>query len=560
LLGAAVLAVYSQALHCTFVYLDDPDYVTQNPDIQHGVNWQSIHWAFTTNHGANWHPVTWLSHMLDWQLYGPDALGHHLTNLLLHLANSLLLFLLLARMTDALWRSAFVAAIFALHPLRVESVLWVAERKDVLSTFFWMLTVWAWLRYVENLKSRGSNFKCFYGLSLVFYALGLMSKPMLVTLPFALLLLDFWPLRRLALVEKIPFFALAAASSAVTFILQYRAGVVATLSSVPMGERLAGIPIAYVRYLEKIFWPSGLAVFYGLERWSFFPVAAATLFLVLMTAGVVWQARTRPFLAVGWFWFLGMLVPTIGLVQVGHQSMADRYSYLPSVGISIMVAWGLCEVLARRPLLLNAAAAAAVLAVAACAVLTPRQINYWKDPVALFARAADMSNQDSLTCYNVGCDSLARGHFARASRCFERALNVADKSIAPSFLAQVRNNLGCAQLELGRVAGAISNFQTALVLGPSNPQACYNLGRAYLTNHQPAAAVDSLQHALTLDTNAAIFAALADAYAEGGRFPDAAAAAHLGRQLALTRNNIALAARLESLERKYQAGNGNPPQ
>jgi Flp pilus assembly protein TadD len=527
LLGAVVLAVFAQSLRCTFVNLDDPDYVTANPDIQHGLNWPSIKWALTTGHGANWHPLTWVSHMIDYEFYGLKPAGHHLTSLLLHMANSVLLFLLLNRMTGALWRSAWVAAVFALHPLRVESVVWVAERKDVLSTFFWMLTVGAYVRYAEEFKVQSSRFKVFYGLSLMFFAFGLMSKAMLVTLPFILLLLDYWPLRRLEfgprfswrlLVEKIPFVLLAIGSSAITFYLQYTSGVVASLSSVSLGERLANVPVAYVRYLEKIFWPSELAVFYGFKHWNFYQVGGAVVLLGGITVWAVRQLRARPYLAVGWFWFLGMLVPTIGLVQVGHQSMADRYSYLPSVGISLMVAWSIYDWAARRAGLLQAAATAATLVVAACVFLTPRQIAFWRNPDALFARAAEFSDQDCVTCYNIGCAAMEQGNFPRAERCFERALKVAGKNASKSFLARTQNNLGCALLEQAQVPNAISNFESALVLQPNYPQAYYNMGRAFMTNRQPDVAVDCFQHALALDANAAeVHYQLANAFVQSGR-------------------------------------------
>jgi tetratricopeptide (TPR) repeat protein len=565
LLAAAVLAVYWQALSCTFVNFDDGDYVTLNPNIQQGLNWQSIKWAFTSGHAANWHPVTWVSHIIDYRLYHLEPAGHHLTSLLLHLANVVLLFLLLNRLTGALWRSAWVAAIFALHPLRVESVVWVAERKDVLSTFFWMLTVMAYVRYVENLKSQILNFKFYYALALVFFALGLMSKSMLVTLPFVLLLLDYWPLGRLEfgpkfpwrlVVEKIPFFLLAVGSSAVTFLVQNHSGVVASLSTVSLGERLANAPVAYVRYLGKIFWPSGLAVFYGYEHWNFYQVAGALLLLAGMTAYVVQQRRTRPYLAVGWFWFLGMLLPTIGLVQVGHQSMADRYSYLPSVGISIMAAWGLREMAAGRPRLRLAVATMGALAVAACAAGTCRQIEFWKNPVALFARAAEMSEQDCQTCYNVGCDVMQQGNFTRAIRCFERALKAAGKNDPPSLLARVHNNLGCAFLEQGQITNAVANLESALKLQPSYPQAYYNMGRAFMTNGQPKVAADCFQRALALDQNPVVLGALASAYAQTGNVAGAVATAQRARQLALAQHNTALAEALDSQLQRYQAGGG----
>jgi protein O-mannosyl-transferase len=326
LLGVAVLAAFWPALRCGFVIYDDLEYVTSNQEVQQGLTWAGLKWALTTGHAANWHPVTWLSHMADCQLYGLKPAGHHLTSLLLHAANAVLLFLLLDNLTGALWPSAWVAAIFALHPLRVESVVWVAERKDVLSTFFWMLTVGAYVRYADHLKSQISNFKFFYALSLVFFALGLMSKPMLVTLPFVLLLLDYWPLGRLEfgpkfswrlIVEKVPFLFLAAADSVATFLVQNHYGSVAPLSRYPLSVRLANVPVAYVSYLSKNFWPAGLAVFYPHRVLGALEVGGSICLLGAVSVLVVLRGRLQPYLAVGWFWFLGMLLPTTGLVQVG---------------------------------------------------------------------------------------------------------------------------------------------------------------------------------------------------------------------------------------------------
>jgi Flp pilus assembly protein TadD len=361
-------------------------------------------------------------------------------------------------------------------------------------------------------KVQSSKFKVFYGLSLLFFALGLMSKPMLVTLPFILLLLDYWPLKRLEfgpkfswrlILEKIPFLALATGSCVITFIVQDRSGAVTSATIIPLGQRLANVPVAYLRYLAKIFWPAGLGPFYSFEHWNFYQMAGAIFLLGGITAGVVGQRRAQPYLAVGWFWFLGMLVPTLGLVQVGRQAMADRYTYLPSVGILLMAAWGLCELLAHRPWLLKAAATVGLLTVAACAVATPRQIAFWKTPVAFFARAADVSDQDAQTCYNIGCMVMEQGNFPRAERCFARALKVAGQDAPKSFLAQTKNNLGCALLEQRQIPGAISNFESALVLQPDFPQAYYNMGRAFLTNRQPDVAVDCFQHALTLNSSVA---------------------------------------------------------
>jgi tetratricopeptide (TPR) repeat protein len=297
-------------------------------------------------------------------------------------------------------------------------------------------------------------------------------------------------------------------------------------------------------------------VFYGFEHWSFYQVAGAVLFLGGITAYVVWRRRTQPYLAVGWFWFLGMLLPTIGLVQVGHQSMADRYSYLPSVGISLMAAWGLREMAAGHRWLRNAAATAGALTVAACAVLTCRQINFWKNPVALFAHAAELSDQDCQTCYNVGCEVMAQGNFVRAARCFERALKAAGKNDPQSLLARVQNNLGCALLEQGQITNAVDHLETALKLQPSYPQAYYNMGRAFLTNKQPDVAVDCFQRALALDQNPVVLGSLADAYELAGNLAEAVATAQRARKLALAQHNAALFETLGTQLQRYQAGGG----
>lgn len=344
-----------------FVNYDDDEYVTQNSHVQAGLTSEGIVWAFTTTHAANWHPLTWLSHMFDYQLFGPNPQGHHLTSLLLHILNSILLFLVLRRMTDALWQSAFVAVLFALHPLHVESVAWVAERKDILSTFFWILTMWAYVRYVER---PGSTRYLMVALPL---ALGLMAKPMLVTLPFVLLLLDIWPLGRIDLSEygdasrdkrdkrprtgivlmrlakeKIPLFALVAASCLVTFAAQRSGGAVQPMESLPFMDRVVNAIVSYFLYIEKMVWPTDMAFFYPypvhtLPLWQ--PLGAGLLLLVI-TVLVIRTARRKPFLLVGWFWYLGTLIPVIGLVQVGGQAMADRYTYVPYIGLFMVVAWG----------------------------------------------------------------------------------------------------------------------------------------------------------------------------------------------------------------------------
>jgi tetratricopeptide (TPR) repeat protein len=379
-------------------------------------------------------------------------------------------------MTGALWRSAFVAAFFALHPLRVESVVWVSERKDVLSTLFWMLALWAYVRYAQNLQVGNSRRKIFYGLSLVFFVLGLMSKPMLVTLPFVLLLLDYWPLGRsplgvAALVkEKIPFFILALASSMVTILVQRQGGALSSLTGVPVGARVGNAFISYVRYVAKIFWPARLSPLYPHPGyWPWWEVAGAVLLLAAITAWVIGRARAQPYLAVGWFWFAGMLAPTIGLVQVGIQSMADRYSYLASVGLLIMLAWGAAEGMGTRRWVLGTAAA---LALGACAILTARQVAYWRTSETLFLHAVKVTDHNYLAYNNLGYDLSNRGEMERAMVYFQKSLEI------NSNYDEAHNNLGYALAALGRNQEATNEYIKALSLNPRLTEAHNNLGIA----------------------------------------------------------------------------------
>jgi len=602
LLGVATLGVFWPALRCGFVNYDDPGYVILNEHIQHGLNWESLKWALTTGYASNWHPLTWVSHIVDCRLYGLQPAGHHLTSLALHAASSVLLFLVLNRMTSATWPSAFVAAIFALHPLRVESVVWVAERKDVLSAFFWMLTVWAYARYAEEFKIGGSKSKSFYVLSLVFFLFGLMSKPMLVTLPFVLLLLDYWPLGRLkfgekfpwGLVgEKIPFLLLAAGDCVVTFVAQKQSGVVEPLTVFPWSTRLANIPVAYARYIGKNFWPSGLAASYPHRPLGFLEVAGAVCLLGVISILVLRRRTAQPYLAVGWLWFLGVLVPTIGLVQVGLQSMADRYSYLPSIGLWIMVAWGardwIEENLDRRKAMIVAGG----LAVAGCVVMTPTQIQYWQNTGTLLARRASVSEPSYTVYYDLGCYKMGQGNYSEAILNLNKALNAPPDANALTNRAVAFNNLGFAYLHEGQISNSVANFEKALVLQPHYPEAYYNLGGAFLANGQPDVAVDCLQHALAQDSTVAethyrmanalmkmsrhaeaiaeysqasqrahdqnpeILGSLAAAYAEMGKFADAAATAQRARQLALAQKNLRLAGILEGQLRRYEGDDGN---
>jgi tetratricopeptide (TPR) repeat protein len=505
-LGAAVLAAFSPALRCGFVNYDDPAYVTENWHVRHGFSREGIGWAFTSFEASNWHPLTWLSHTLDCQLYGLAPAGHHLTNLLLHAANAVLLFLLLNRLTGALWRSALVAALFALHPLRVESVAWVSERKDVLSAFFWMLAVGAYVRYAENLKSQISNFKFFYTLALVFFALGLMAKPMLVTLPFVLLLLDYWPLGRWdfggkfswrPVVEKIPFFVLAAASSFVTFIAQDRAEAVASLARFPLGVRLANIPVAYTRYLTRNFWPAHLAAYYPYVGWSAGEILGAVALLAAVTALALWRARSAPWLAVGWFWFLGMLVPAIGLVQAGGQSLADRYSYLPSVGLWIMVVWGLHSAALGRPRLRQAMTTAAPWAVMVFAFLAWRQTGVYKDSGTLW-EATLRSYPNCLAAQNnLATWLMGQGRWDEALGHCNKAL-----SILPDD-PEARNNLSLIFLHQGKPDEAIAEAMRSIQSQPRSAGNRQTLARAYSQKGDFGDAAVSLRHAIQINPDVA---------------------------------------------------------
>ncbi len=490
----STLAVYWPVTKYDFVAYDDTDFVTANPHVQAGLTAEGFKWAWHSEVARNWHPITMLSHMVDCQFYGLDAGRHHLTNLLLHAANALLLFYVLKRMTGALWRSAVVAGLFALHPLHVESVAWIAERKDVLSTFFALLTMWAYARYVEERKAPGArlNTRLFYGLALMLFALGLMSKPMLVTLPFVLLLLDFWPLRRweparlnapvakvkakkavaaaqpsatcslrwLAL-EKAPFLILSAIVSGITFAVQKHGGAMLSVSNWPVGSRIENALVSYARYIGKMFWPHNLAALYlRTGEWRAWEVAGASLLLIAVTAAVLAQARRRPYLAVGWFWYLGMLVPVIGVVQVGMQTIADRYTYMPLIGLFIILAWGACELALRSRLPPSVSAGVAGAALAACMALTARQITYWRNSETLFQRMIAATQNNYMAHYNLG------NYYSRQHRTEDAIANFREALREEPNYADAHNNLGGALLDQKNYAGAISHYAEALRLRP----------------------------------------------------------------------------------------------
>ena len=557
LLGAALalatLALFWPVLHFEFNNYDDPDYVSKNIFIQSGLTWDGIVWAFRlTGYASNWHPLTWISHMLDWQIYGKNAGGHHLTNLLFHIANSVLLFLVLKKMTGAIWRSAMVAALFAWHPLHVESVAWVAERKDVLSGFFWMLTMWVYAKYAEGKNFKGnekqnvqhSTFNAqrsmfHYVLALIFFALGLMSKPMLVTLPFVLLLLDFWPLKRFArgewrvtgsrlLMEKIPFFALALASSVITFFVQRHAGTVRTLTSIPTEYRWVNVFLAYFRYLGKMFWPSELAVFYPLPDYlSLWLGLIASIALLGLTVWICFQvARGRPYFALGWFWYLGTLVPVIGFVQVGAQSMADRYSYIPLIGIFILLVWWLADLAAKWPRQKIICGVAAAIVLGACWVRTAIQVPNWRNSFTLFEHALATTGDNFVANINLGSALMEQGKFDEALQQYEISLRndptfEAHVSMATIFEKQnklelaeehfragvelqpkdklIRNNFGMILMHLGKLDEAAAQFSTALQIDPDYVLAHGNLGLVAEKKNQFAEAAEHYRAVLKAD-------------------------------------------------------------
>ncbi len=515
-LALAVLAAYSPLWHGQFVLFDDNDYVTSNDMVKQGVGWAGIVWAFSTVHASIWHPLTWISYLVDSQLYGMNPGGYHFTNVLLHLANSILLFLLLQRMTGALWRSALVAALFALHPLHVESVAWVSERKDVLSALFWMLAVGAYVRYAEASATQSPKSKTFYIGSVVLFALGLMAKPMLVTLPFILLLLDFWPLRRRAapparlLAEKAPFFILAAASCAVTLLVAQHTTGVRSLAALPLAARLENIPVSYARYIAKTFWPGDLAVLYPYERhWAVWKIAGAAVFLALVTGWVLWRVRARPHYAVGWFWFLIMLAPVIGLVQAGPFSMADRYAYLSNTGLFIMVVWA--ERMKAQWLV-----AGGGLALAGCLAATSIQVRYWKDSETLFRHTLAVTKNNSVIESDLGKVLFQKGRMDEALPHLLRAV-----ALNPKF-ALAHYNLGEVFLATGRVPEALAQFDIQVALDPGDPIAQYNFGNVLLQQGLPEDAIPRLQKAVNIRPGAADFhLKLGDAFRQTGRAAEA---------------------------------------
>ena len=496
-----ILLVYAPVRHYGFVDLDDPQYVSENPFVANGLTWSGVRWAFTSIHASYWLPLIWLSHMLDVQLYGLNAGGHHVTNVLLHAANTVLLFAILRRTTGALGRSAFVAALFAVHPLHVESVVWVTERKDVLSTLFLLLTIAMYVEYTR----RPSRTR--YLVALVFFVLGLMSKAMLVTLPFMLLLLDVWPLGRLTIAErrlspperatavrlireKIPFLVLGIIAAVVTYVTQRTTGAVASTAQIPVAFRTQNAIVSYVMYVVQMLWPRDLALFYPYPlRLSPALVAASAAGLIMVTALVIRSGRRFPYLAVGWLWYLGSLIPVIGIIQAGDQARADRFTYVPLIGLFVMIAWGVYDLIGR-PRALAVAGAAAILAAASGARV---QVGYWRNNVVLWEHALQVADESYVAHTDLGLALYAQGQIDQAIAEFRAALR-----LRPDF-AEAHNDLGVALANRGDIDGALQAFLNAVRAKPTQAPSHYNAAVLLAKKGDTTAALEHLQLALQID-------------------------------------------------------------
>jgi tetratricopeptide (TPR) repeat protein len=553
----ASLIAYGRILGNGFINFDDDVYLTENLHIRSGINAETIKWAFSAVVSSNWHPLTLISHALDWSLFKDHAGGHHLINLLLHIGNALLLFLFLNKITKNLWPSAFVAALFALHPLRVESVAWAAERKDVLSMFFGLASLYTYPYYVEK-QQLSKYFVC-----LVLFILGLMTKPMLVTLPFLLLLLDFWPLERqqkalnpvnLSVTgsgnwqmkkkvkkqklsaesipgesrsthptishlfwEKMPFFVFAIVSSILTIWAQNRGGAFASLQKLPFSERIMNSFVSYVSYLGKIFWPVDLAVFYpyqhSLPGWQ---VSGAAAILIIISIAVIYFIKKAPFLFVGWFWYLGTLVPVIGLVQVGRQAMADRYTYLPSIGIGIIVAWGIAYLLPKEKLRKMILIPATIIVIAVLTILTWQQCGYWKNSVEIFSQALRVTRDNYLAHTNLGMALAAEGKNEAAIDNYKDSLRINPNHDNAHY------NLANLLVKLGKTEEAISHYREAVRINPYYRLAYNNLGINLAKQRKFDEAIYCYRLALQIEPNdPGIQLNLGAALADKGELPEA---------------------------------------
>jgi len=501
---AASLVIYAPVRLFPFVNTDDGVYITANPHVLGGLSWSNVQWAFTDAKVPYWHPLTFLSHMLDVQAFGTNAGGHHVTNVILHAASSVMLFGLFLQMTGALGRSAVIAGLFGLHPLRVESVAWIAERKDVLSTLFWIATTWAYVRYARHPQTKR------YAAVIALFALGLMAKPMIVTLPFALLLLDYWPLERIhfdgaslrrhgaslrpLLKEKIPLFGLALFASFVTFAAQRQVGAVESLAAVPFTLRVANALHSYVAYIGDLIWPAQLAALYPYPKTvSVASVLVAVLVLAAVTVLVVALRRKARYLLIGWLWYLGTLLPVIGLIQVGPQARADRFTYVPHIGLLMMLVWGIPDLMRRwsnRRLVLVPLAACAL---AACTVVARRQVQYWRDSTTLWEHTLNVTSDNGVAHYNLGVVLSAAGKNDDALQHLREAVR-----LEPDF-ATAHNRLGLALNSRGDLAGSTAQLAEVVRLMPASAEAHGNLAVALAKEGKRAEAIAEFSQAVLLN-------------------------------------------------------------
>lgn len=491
-IALATACVFWPVLSARFVNYDDPVYVYENAEVRSGLHAETLRWAWTTGAAANWHPLTWISHLADVSLYGLRPAGHHATSVLLHALNAALLFAILDRATRRRGRAAVVALLFAFHPLHVQSVAWIAERKDVLSTLFWLAATWVYLRHAEAPSPAR------WAAVTLLFALGLTAKPMLVTLPFALLLLDYWPLERRGwkglVLEKVPWVLLAVASSVVTYLVQRAGRAVGGFEQYPLPVRLGNAVLACGAYLRKTLWPSDLAVFYphpGVHlAWG--AVALWGLLLAGISAAAMRERRALPWLFVGWFWFLGTLVPTLGLVQVGEQAMADRYTYVPLVGIFLLVVWAVAEWVPGRATQAGLAAAA----VLACAGATRiRELPAWRDSATLWTRALDATRDNYTAMLNLSAPRIEQGRLRDAAALLRRAVVLRPDN------PMIRSNLGLVLTHLGESDEAAVHYRRALELEPNYPEAHTNLGFWLVTKGRRDEAITHWRQAIRLDGN-----------------------------------------------------------
>jgi len=498
-LAILCLIIYGQTVGFDFVNLDDDVYVYENSFVSKGLSFAAVKWALTAFHAANWHPLTWISHQFDVSLFGLNAGGHHAVNLIFHLANSILLFAVVKKLTKTFWKSAVVAALFAIHPAHVESVAWIAERKDVLSTLLWLLTTWFYLRYTDDTRNKN-----FYWLALLFFALGLAAKPMLVTLPFTLILLDYWALERfekwnlenlLPLVkEKLPFFALSVVSSVITIFAQKAGGAIQTIETISLADRLQNAVLSYAKYVVMLFYPANLSAWYPFDNnFNIAAIIASFVLIIGISALCLWQIKTRKYLFVGWFWFLGTLVPVIGILQVGRQSLADRYTYIPYIGLSIAIVWLIGEVFERFKLNKTVAAGVCGICVIILLLAAFQQASYWKTSETLYTRALSVTPKNYLVKNNFCSYLEKKNRFDEAAAQCQSAIDD-DPNLPDAY-----NTLGTVQIKQNKYEEAKANFQKAIAIKPDYVFAYLNLAVVETNLNNFDAASENLQKAVELD-------------------------------------------------------------